>query len=106
MSSGKYLDYLKNIRGRIENMSKFNQIEILKILNSNNSTIINENKNGIHINLSEVDPNIIAKINNFISYLETQEEDLKADEIKKKNLETQVLTQQSQKSESTYSNNI
>ena len=41
---------LNSIREAIENMSKFNQIEILRILTNHKEVIINENKYGIHIN--------------------------------------------------------
>ena len=47
------LAQLNIIRETIENMSKFNQVEILRILTKYKEVIINENKYGIHINLSE-----------------------------------------------------
>ena len=43
---------LNYIRDSIENMNKFNQIEVLRILNNHKDVTINENKYGIHINLS------------------------------------------------------
>jgi hypothetical protein len=72
------LDYM---RESIENMNKFNQIEILKILNKFKDVILNENKNGIYVNLSELKDEIIEEINEFISYVKTQEKNL--DEIEK-----------------------
>jgi hypothetical protein len=54
-------------------MSKFNQIEILRILTKNDSVIINENKYGIHINLSELPNNILNEIMVYIKYVNTQE---------------------------------
>ena len=53
------LAQLNKIRESIENMSKFNQIEVLRILTGNKDVIINENKYCIHINLSELRPQII-----------------------------------------------
>jgi hypothetical protein len=35
---------LNYLRETIENMNKFNQIEVLKILNSKNNNLLNENK--------------------------------------------------------------
>lgn len=64
---------LNYIREQIENMSKFNQIEILRILTKNNDTIINENKYGIHINLSELDNSILNELMVYIKYVNTQE---------------------------------
>jgi len=56
MSEGAEYDFnkLNYIREQIENMSKFNQIEVLRILIKYKEVIVNENKYGIHINLSEV----------------------------------------------------
>jgi len=64
------LDY---IRETIENMNKFNQIEVLRILKKNNDVILNENKYGIHINLSEVKKEVITELTFFIKYVNAQE---------------------------------
>ena len=66
-------DKLNNIREQIENMSKFNQIEILRLLTKNKNVIINENKYGIHINLSELQDNILHELIDYIIYVNTQE---------------------------------
>lgn len=63
---------LNIIREQIEHMSKFNQIEILRILTKHNVTI-NENKYGIHINLSELDIDILVELTTYIQYVNTQE---------------------------------
>jgi hypothetical protein len=67
---------LNYIREVIENMNKFNQVEILKILNKHEKYILNENKYGIHINLSEVDKEIIDELAFYIKYVNTQEHNL------------------------------
>jgi len=64
---------LNNIREQIENMSKFNQIEVLRILTNYKHVIINENKYGIHINLSELSSNIINDLLLYIKYINNQE---------------------------------
>ncbi len=66
-------DSLTIIRDSIEKMNKFNQIEVLKILHNNKSVVINENKYGVHINLSQVNSNIIEELNTFVKYVNTQE---------------------------------
>ena len=68
--------YLNRIRESIENMSKFNQIEVLRILTKHNEVIINENKYGIHINLSELDKSILDELLVYIKYVNTQEIEL------------------------------
>jgi len=74
---------LNYIREVIENMNKFNQIEILKILNKNENTILNENKYGIHINLSEVDKEIMDELTFYIKYVNAQEQNLNSIEQQK-----------------------
>ena len=67
---------LNTIRESIENMSKFNQIEILRILTNHKEVIINENKYGIHINLSELSNNIIRELFVYVNYVNAQEIEL------------------------------
>lgn len=64
---------LNNIRESIEVMSKFNQIEVLRILYSRKEVIINENKYGIHINLTELPNSILNELKMYIDYVTTQE---------------------------------
>lgn len=64
---------LNYIRDSIENMNKFNQIEVLRIMKKHTEVTINENKYGIHINLSELNKDILDEINVFIKYVKTQE---------------------------------
>ena len=64
---------LNYIRETIENMNKFNQIEVLRILNKHSDVTLNENKYGIHINLSELRKEILDEMNIYIKYVNTQE---------------------------------
>jgi NTP pyrophosphatase (non-canonical NTP hydrolase) len=64
---------LNYIRETIENMNKFNQVEVLRILNKNNTVTLNENKYGIHINLSELKKEILDELNVYIKYVNAQE---------------------------------
>jgi hypothetical protein len=84
MSNDNYdFNQLNFIREQIENMSKFNQIEILRILTKNKHVIINENKYGIHINLSELQDSMINELMIYIKYVNTQEIYLNNDEKEK-----------------------
>lgn len=74
---------LNNIREQIENMSKFNQIEILRILTNYKDVIVNENKYGIHINLSDLSTKIINDLLNYIKYVNNQESYFNNDEKEK-----------------------
>jgi hypothetical protein len=67
---------INSIRDSIEAMSKFNQIEILRILSNHKEVTINENKYGIHINLSELNETILSELLAYIKYVTTQEVEL------------------------------
>jgi len=74
---------LNYIRDTIQNMNKFNQIEVLRILSKYPEVILNENKYGIHINLTELKKNILDEINLYIKYVNTQETTLNSIEQQK-----------------------
>ncbi len=63
---------LKNLKDKIEGIGLFHQNEILRILHNNNISI-NENKNGVFINLSYVPDNVIDVITNYMTYVSKQE---------------------------------
>ena len=74
---------LNNIRDAIENMTKFNQVEVLRILSKHEEITLNENKYGVHINLSELKDEVIQELVMYISYVRTQEFSLKQVEKQK-----------------------
>ena len=67
---------LNYIRESIENMNKFNQIEVLRILHNNKDVTLNENKYGVHINISELKKEILDELLVYINYVNTQEKTL------------------------------
>ena len=67
---------LISLRNIIEKMNKFNQIEILRIFNNDKNVTINENKNGIYINLTDLNDDIINKLSQYITYVNKQESQL------------------------------
>jgi hypothetical protein len=64
---------LNSIRDKLETMTKFNQVEVLRILAKHNNVTLNENKYGVHINLTDVSENIIEELKLYIQYVNTQE---------------------------------
>ncbi len=83
---------LNYIRETIENMNKFNQVEVLRLLNKHNEVILNENKYGIHINLSELPAEIINELNVYIKYVSTQEQTLNSIEQQKEDYRNTYFT--------------
>jgi hypothetical protein len=76
MSDNFDFNKVNGIRETIESMSKFNQIEVLRILTKHKDVIINENKYGIHINLSELSDDVIDELLVYIGYVNAQEIEL------------------------------
>jgi hypothetical protein len=64
---------LNAIRATIENMNKFNQTEVLRIMSKYTDVTLNENKYGTHINLSELRKEIVDELSLYIKYVNTQE---------------------------------
>ena len=83
---------LNYIRDSIENMNKFNQIEVLRILNKNNNVTLNENKYGVHINLSDLNKEMIDSLKVYINYVNTQEITLNKVEQQKENFKNTYFT--------------
>ena len=67
---------LNNLKENIERLNKFHQIEILKILKEDESCTLNENKNGIFINLTGVSEKTIIQMERYLEYVKKQEEQL------------------------------
>ena len=74
---------LETIKSRIEKLEKEQQIEILKILNTNPDVKLNENKSGVYINLSYLEPTIVSKLKAYLDYVKDQEKVLRLAESKK-----------------------
>lgn len=81
---------LELIKASIDTMSKLQHVEILKILKSNKNVKLNENRNGVYINLSFLPENCIEEMRKYISYIEDQEQTLLIAEQKKIELSYQV----------------
>jgi hypothetical protein len=77
---------LNLLKEKIELLSNFHQIEILKILKQDDSCTLNENANGIFINLTNVNSDIITRLNEYLKYVIEQEEELNNIEKQKDSL--------------------
>ena len=81
---------LQLIKARIESMSIYHQMEILKIFNDNNTTL-NENNNGTFINLTQLDISVIEQINKYIKYVDEQESELNEVENEKDRIQNKFF---------------
>ena len=83
---------LTQLRDYIEKMTKFNQIEVLRILNNHDDVTINENRYGIHVNLTELNPEVVTKLISFVNYVNTQEKVLNQDEKEKEEIKNNYFS--------------
>jgi len=67
---------LNYLRESIENMNKFNQVGALRILHKYKDVILNENKYGTHVNLSELKKEVLDELSIFVKYVNAQESNL------------------------------
>ena len=83
---------LQNIKELIEDMDKCHQIEILKIF-INNSTVVSENTNGTFVNLSLLDENILILLENYIKFVNKQDNQLLNIENEKADIKKEFFKQ-------------
>jgi len=67
------MTHLNRLKERTEKLNKFHQIEILKILQADDKCTINENNNGIFINLTSLPNKVIFELEKYLEYAEQQE---------------------------------
>lgn len=84
------IEYLKQLKNIIEEFSKTQQVDILKLL-TKYSVNISENSNGSFVNLSDIDNKIIIEIQEYIDFINTQDSNLDKVENKKKVLEKEFF---------------
>ena len=78
---------IKAIKDKIELMDKYHQIEVLRILNKDPHAVLNENSNGVFVNLTDLDKNSLKKLEEYINYVQKQQKHLSTIETEKENLE-------------------
>ncbi len=74
---------LNSIKKAIEAMNKFHQIAILRILKQDSSVTLNENKNGVFVNLTELSHDKVSELEDYVNYVRMQEDQLSQLENKK-----------------------
>ncbi len=69
-------DQLQILKQKIEQLEKNRQIEVLRIIHNAQKNIINENKNGIYINMSSLNDTVIDDLTTYLIHITTQEKEL------------------------------
>tara|TARA_B100001142_G_C14326423_1_gene652475 strand:- start:1979 stop:2293 length:315 start_codon:yes stop_codon:yes gene_type:complete len=78
---------LITLKNKIEDMTKLQQIDILRLLSSYDNVKLNENNNGTFVNLTELDKEIIDKLEEYVNYVDAQTIILEKTELEKSRLE-------------------
>lgn len=94
---------LEDIKNTIESFNKNHQIEILRIIHQGSPFVINENKNGIYINMTFLTAETIEHIRRLILYIQDQEKMLKPIESQKEDFKNTFFIDKEVKDTLTYS---
>ena len=94
------LDKLETLKLKIENLNKFHQIEILKIL-SKRLCKLNENKSGVYVNMSFLPDDILDELNKYIEYVDDQTEAFTTVESQKNDFKTSFFVEEEDKDNQT-----
>jgi CRISPR/Cas system CMR subunit Cmr4 (Cas7 group RAMP superfamily) len=89
-------DSLDKMKKTIEGMSKYHQIEVLKIL-SKNLCKLNENKSGVYVNMSFLNEETLSEIRNYIQYTQEQENNIVTMEYQKEEFKNTFFTDKEDK---------
>ena len=89
-SQTPFTESLKMLRDNIEALPVFHQTEVLRILYKNHITF-SETKNGVFLNLSYVNLDVIHKISEYVTFVQNQESQMCEFEKKKMTLSNQYF---------------
>jgi len=99
------VETLDKLKSNIENMSKYHQTEILKIL-SKRLCKLNENKSGVFVNLSFVPDDLLEELTKYIEYVDDQTETFATVEYQKNEFKTTLFSEKEDKDNNTLTNNL
>lgn len=85
------INNMRQLKEKIEELSNFHQIEVLRILHDAGITL-NENKNGVFINITYLPENVVEKITEYLKYVNSQEYSLNEVEVQKETLRKEFFT--------------
>ena len=89
-------NYLMLLKDGIENMPIIHQVEILRILHSKH-TQINENKNGVFVNISKINDATLRDLEEYMNYVVQQEKQLTEIEDQKQYLSKEYFDNKTHK---------
>ena len=79
---------INNTKEKIENMNKHHQTEVLRILKNDKNIVLNENNNGVFVNISYLDKTTLEQLVKYINYVDNQTVNIESIENQKNIIET------------------
>ena len=83
---------LNVIKDKIERLGKNHQLEILSILKNTTGVKLNENKNGVFVNMSFLSRETLVELEKYVKYVCDQEKTLNDLEIQKQDFKNTFFT--------------
>jgi hypothetical protein len=83
---------LNAIKDKIERLGKNHQLEILSILKNTAGVKLNENKNGVFVNMSFLSRETLVELEKYVKYVCDQEKTLNDLEIQKQDFKNTFFT--------------
>jgi len=90
------IERLQNIKDIIEQFNKQQQIEVLRLLISKSANM-SENNNGSFINLTELPEHILTELENYITFVKTQQNQLLCMEQEKDSIKKEYFDDNSKR---------
>jgi hypothetical protein len=78
----------ENIKKKVDTLTKNQHVEILKIIVKNPNNKINENRNGIYVNMSFLSESTVDEIATYLKYVEDQQNTIAEFEKQQEELKT------------------
>jgi len=69
------MTHLIDLRDKIQKLNKFHQLEIFRIFKTQNAAYT-ENRNGIFINMNNLDKDTLKILEEYLNYVSTQQDHL------------------------------
>ena len=99
-------DELEKIKMKIENMDKMHHLEILKILKKYPQIKLNENKNGVFVNLSFLTKDVVDEMKKYIDYISIQEDSIRTLELQREDVKNTYFIEKGDKDNTILYNSI
>ena len=79
------------LKEKIEAMPVAHQVEVLRLLHEDQGVQTNENRNGTFVNLTSLSQDAVARLEQYVKYVQDQQERLSVVEAEKERLQKEFF---------------